>query len=424
MGPELSRDHEGAFSDGLIRATVHLAHSIERPVIALQIETEKQFRRMQSLGCSLMQGYYFSRPLPVAEFEALQRNNIVQPLPQDFSDALVRSTLRLFSKLLDRPLTNESEQKLQLESLTRDIAWRHQLYKQLVELPGAVVYELDPYTGYLNLQLSNDNGQIRRITEPRYFERGGKLDWIAPESVEVMLKNMEEALQRPINNTAEVRFDFNNSGTFHWYRVRFCSIADDNGRVYRIFGQAHNIQQEIEFTRKLKEKSELDLMTGLSNHITGFERVGEVLQQGGTGTLFFIDLDDFKRLNDTLGHHMGDEALKTVARVLLHDFRSNDIKIRYGGDEFAVFALSLQDISIVKERTGRLLNQICAVSYPGYGSLHCSVGAAIARPGECDAEALFRRADKALYEAKLRGGKNCGFVSGDTELLEKVTAAQ
>ena len=124
-------------------------------------------------------------------------------------------------------------------------------------------------------------------------------------------------------------------------------------------------------------------------------------------TLIFFDLDNFKTINDTLGHLTGDETLKQVAKVLLDSKRKEDIACRYGGDEFIVLLPQTNGEigSRVAKKIHSRLNQLC-FHHKGQGvTVRCSAGLASFPEHATDGESLIDRADKALYQAKQQGRK-------------------
>ena len=142
--------------------------------------------------------------------------------------------------------------------------------------------------------------------------------------------------------------------------------------------------------------------TDIARCLTDFRRAGQAF------TLAMIDLDKFKRLNDTYGHQAGDEVLRGTGRVLRRVLRESDSISRYGGEEFAVI-FNRTAISEVQRALTRLRKAIAnaAFEFPG-GTLQVtiSVGAAQVMAGE-DLEAIVQRADAALYASK-EAGRNCG----------------
>jgi len=154
-----------------------------------------------------------------------------------------------------------------------------------------------------------------------------------------------------------------------------------------------------------------DALTGVLNR-RGFAEAFEREQarsrrKGGALALALIDLDDFKRLNDTLGHHTGDQALIHLVRVLRAALRPSDVLARFGGEEFVVLLpeTSADDARAVVARLQRQLAAAPLSEEDGGVSLAFSAGVVVADAGE-SLDALIVRADAATYTAK-RSGKNC-----------------
>ncbi len=166
--------------------------------------------------------------------------------------------------------------------------------------------------------------------------------------------------------------------------------------------------------REVKELSRLDPLTQLFNRRFFFERLGEEFDRARRHrqplSVLIIDIDDFKRINDTLGHVQGDTILKEVARILGAVKRRTDLAARYGGEEF-VLLLPHTDREGALETAEKLRGSIEGYTFPGLpgGRLTLSAGAASysgdGDPGASDPGALIAQADGALYRAK-GGGKN------------------
>jgi len=158
---------------------------------------------------------------------------------------------------------------------------------------------------------------------------------------------------------------------------------------------------------QLREQAYTDALTGLPNrtalteHLLRRDNTG-----GGQGTaLLFIDLDDFKVVNDSLGHEAGDQLLAIVATRLRSSARRSDLVARLGGDEFAValeHGHDPADAMAVAERTFAALGEPVAVNGTAV-TVGCSIGIALSGPGGTTAEELLRNADIAMYMAKSRG---------------------
>jgi len=161
--------------------------------------------------------------------------------------------------------------------------------------------------------------------------------------------------------------------------------------------------------RHLRSLSLTDELTGLYNY-RFFARqldieMARTMRTGQACALIMIDLDDFKQINDTFGHDMGNTFLVQVSQALARKLRPTDIMCRYGGDEFAVImpATDLSDAVRIAER----LNAAVSTLSPELEK-HFSVSIGVAeyepeRSGELDMNQFIRSADKALYRAKERG---------------------
>jgi diguanylate cyclase (GGDEF)-like protein len=174
---------------------------------------------------------------------------------------------------------------------------------------------------------------------------------------------------------------------------------------------------------ELAVRASQDVLTGLANRMLFFSTLEELIRKGRTVTVAFIDLDDFKSVNDTHGHGAGDRVLQNVARCLKASFRVGDVVARLGGDEFAVLAVDTaeQATRVAATRAVEMIAQPLEMD----GSrvrIGVSVGVA-GHAGDESAGMLLARADAALYRAK-RAGKGCVMVADDTAPYEGLHALE
>lgn len=171
-----------------------------------------------------------------------------------------------------------------------------------------------------------------------------------------------------------------------------------------------------------------DPLTGLANRTLLRERVDKAIaslnRRQGSVALLFLDLDDFKRINDTFGHEVGDELLTSVASRLLGCVRGDEIVARLGGDEFAVCVDNLEDARGVLRLADRIVHAMSLAFNLRDKPLTatCSIGIAISNDPFSDADELLRHADVAMYAAKGRG-KNRYEVFEDSmhgEIVERM----
>ena len=178
---------------------------------------------------------------------------------------------------------------------------------------------------------------------------------------------------------------------------------------------------------ELQQKADTDLLTGLTNKAATIRLIKEYMAQNpnGTGVLFVIDIDNFKKINDTMGHAFGDEVLKELGSQLRSMFRAMDVVGRFGGDEFMVFMSDVKDPAAIKRNGDRLrdfFRSFKAGEYVKY-SVTASIGAAVFSENGKDFETLFKTADKAVYVVKKRGKNDVAFYDdvkeeAETQLLD------
>lgn len=166
-------------------------------------------------------------------------------------------------------------------------------------------------------------------------------------------------------------------------------------------------------SKVLEEKADMDLLTGLSNKIATERKIKEYISESPNkpAMMFVIDIDNFKKINDTMGHAFGDEVLRTLGKHIGENFRVTDIIGRTGGDEFTIFLKSLKDDEIMLREAKKLENffkEFEAGEYVKY-SATASIGAAIFPQDGENFETLYKAADRALYKAKERGKNQLAF---------------
>ena len=164
-------------------------------------------------------------------------------------------------------------------------------------------------------------------------------------------------------------------------------------------------------------KSLTDALTGLYNRDYLEKRLQTLLNEGHVGTLFMIDLDNFKEINDTYGHIVGDKTLQIFADVLKSYSREDDIICRLAGDEFVTFYPELTDREIGAKKASDIIKMFAErMASLGYGDIvSVSIGIIIAK-GKEEYANLYNMADKSLYFVK-NNGKNAYHFYGEQKLV-------
>lgn len=174
-----------------------------------------------------------------------------------------------------------------------------------------------------------------------------------------------------------------------------------------VFVSSRDITDEQRLADELFEGATRDQLTKLANRNVFNDALDATLRAGFVAAIIVLDLDDFKRVNDSLGHDAGDELLQLIGQRLLQTLRPDDIVARFGGDEFVILlsgARASTDALEVAERVRLALAEPFLVKNRPL-NITTSVGVAVGRDQTHDAMKLFREADVAAYSAK-RGGRN------------------
>lgn len=177
--------------------------------------------------------------------------------------------------------------------------------------------------------------------------------------------------------------------------------------------------KEAEKRKNLTEKAETDLLTGLNNKAaTEWKITSHLLDHPNEqGILFLFDVDNFKKINDTMGHAFGDEVLRSIGHHLPSNFRVTDIVGRIGGDEFMIFLKGITDDDVIQKEARKMelfFKNFQVGEYVKY-SPTASIGAAVYPRDAKDFESLYKVADKALYTAKQRGKNQLAFYNADLD---------
>ena len=187
--------------------------------------------------------------------------------------------------------------------------------------------------------------------------------------------------------------------------------AADGTRIVGWYGMVYDVTRRDHVLRDLRDKATHDVLTGLPNRMLFHERLDHALQSAHrrqkSVAVMFIDLDNFKRINDVMGHATGDLLLCEVARRITGAIRSVDTVARLGGDEFVVLAEEVENhetAALIADKVLEALLQPVTLAKETVSS-GASIGIAMGPQDGATGEALLQAADAALYEAKAAGRK-------------------
>lgn len=196
-------------------------------------------------------------------------------------------------------------------------------------------------------------------------------------------------------------------------KMYFGGDVDEVTKKLRMEAATSLVKQAIEFTSEIETVTSVDALTQIYNrHFYDTQvsvEIERATRSGNEVSMLVIDLDDFKRVNDELGHKKGDEALSNVADLIRNNLRKVDLPFRYGGEEFVILLPGTSEFESV--HTAERLRRVVA-EFTGFKNLHgqtrtitVSVGVSVYPDTAASADELFEQADSAMFRAK-RLGKN------------------
>ncbi len=214
-------------------------------------------------------------------------------------------------------------------------------------------------------------------------------------------------------------------GSYRWMLARGIAVRDQTGRATRVVGSQTDVTDRREAQQRLQHDALHDALTGLPNRVLFLDRLEQAIRRAqrrqppACAAVLFLDLDRFKLVNDSLGHHVGDRLLIAVARRLESELRPGDTVARLGGDEFTILlddVCDAREATLIAERVQHTLQEPFHLDSREL-VVAASIGIALADPDTAPADVM-RDADVAMYRAKADGkGRHAVF---DARMHERV----
>lgn len=221
------------------------------------------------------------------------------------------------------------------------------------------------------------------------------------------------------------------NGELFWEFASIAPVKDHQGRITNFLAVKEDLTQRHQYEERLLRQSNYDALTDLPNRNLALDRLASALararRQNTYVALLFIDLDDFKTVNETLSHGAGDRLLKEVSRRLTMRVRELDTVARLGGDEFAIIATDLAspiDAEIIVQKIQELFGAPFVLDGVEVFAT-ASIGISVFPHDGKDAHALMRNADAALYRSKEHGRNDYQFFTPgvDKDVHERLKVA-
>ena len=291
-------------------------------------------------------------------------------------------------------------------------------YDILSEFSDTVLFEYDclDKTLVLTPNITTLFG-LKEIGQIHPFDENTDFTMIHPDDVSKVKK-----LLLTIGDTEDEVDDFvihfkDKNGNYRWVRWTGRLVRGRLGTPQVFLGKISDVQEEMTKEQDLLEKASIDGLTGALNRKSAEHKITTLMQNSDCrGFLFMLDIDDFKTVNDTMGHAVGDLALITLVKLLKEHFRRDDVIGRLGGDEFIVFMTNTEDAAIARTKGEEILNILAEAEITPHFTV--SIGAAAYPAAGLDYESLYLAADHAMYVSK-KSGKNRIYVDIGTTVTEK-----
>ena len=285
----------------------------------------------------------------------------------------------------------------------RSLDFETKKYGLLAEFSDTALFEYDRRKDIL--EFTNNARRILMLDELRISHVMGKktrTDLFLQEDrkvMEDMLRSRTGSWEDNIQY-AELRLK-SISGEYHWFGCHYKTITSDTGTVVKVVGKLADISRQRSREQELREQAMRDVLTGIYNK-AGEKLIDRMVKEKGQGLFLMLDLNDFKSINDTMGHAAGDAILTELGRVLKGNCRENDIVARIGGDEFVMFLPGVFDRQTGKRKIGEIQESLRTVRISTWGirGIKASIGAALCPEDGMDYGTLYKAADEAMYQAK------------------------
>lgn len=205
------------------------------------------------------------------------------------------------------------------------------------------------------------------------------------------------------------------NGQLYWVDSTIVPLKNQSGQIISYLSIRIDITERKQSEARIMEMATHDLLTGLPNRYLLQDRMAQVLarirRSQEQAAVLFIDLDNFKLINDSMGHDVGDVLLKEVATRLMAVVRDEDTVARQGGDEFIVLLPDIASIQDIEAATQKLLDVLAQSYRINNNEMHISgsIGIAVFPSDGEDVDTLLKNSDIAMYHAKVNGGNNYQF---------------
>ena len=302
-----------------------------------------------------------------------------------------------------------------LKKMNQELYFSKEQFDVVKKLTNVIFFEWDVVTGS-----TSHSPKFLEYFDPLenyenfpYNMKNDKMFSTEESGVDNLINLFEELKAGLKEGYAEARV-VNKFGKQVWYKASMSTIFDESGKPVKVVGILTDIDEQKCKLNSAEESAKRDPLTQLFNKKYTKDLIEMQIECTCVyGTFLMIDIDNFKGVNDSLGHLYGDAVLSELARSLKSLFRDSDIVGRIGGDEFAVFMGGVKDLKVIQNKADMIL-KVFERSFHSEGTNHdisCSIGISLHPQDGCSYDELMQKADMALYYSKSLGKKQCTFYT-------------
>ncbi len=280
---------------------------------------------------------------------------------------------------------------------------------RIVENSSTVLYRLDPKFPFAITYVSRNIGRYGYSQSQLLSVPGGYMELFHPDDRSAVLSNIAEIVAgKTIESCGDFRIRLP-TGAYGWIENRLHPVRDSDRKLTALEGILLDINDQKIAQTEMARLTYTDLATGIPNRMAFMESLQKAFVAAKEGAkpfaILYLDLDNFMEINETLGHSVGEQLLKSVAQRLGSSTRASDTIARVGGDEFGIVLRDVTDPATVATLVARIISSINSPHSIGGSEwqVTASIGISVYRSELAKLEDMMREADLALLEAKESG---------------------
>ncbi len=355
--------------------------------------TEPMREQVKQMALRRLQGEKF--PQRYTDLQVISKNNIVRDIRATTETIKYNGGYAGLGTLTD--VTDIKKTKAKLKLLAKAMEQTDELVR-ITDKEGIITYVNDAFvahSGYKHIEL---------LDHPSNILKSGQHD-------DAFYKELWETILAG-KTYSNVLANKKKDGQLYYEELTISPMFDDDGIIQNFVATGKDITQRIQMEEQLKQYATTDELTRLSNRRRGNEildiEIDRVHRYQSSFAVLMIDIDHFKKINDTYGHDIGDQVLQEISKVIRLHIRKSDALMRWGGEEFLIVTAHMsKDESIIF--ANKLKNAVNSYTFDVGTDITISIGIAICRTDDTKST-LLKRVDKALYKAKNSGRNRVAFL--------------